>query len=81
MKFNKTILVIGFGSIGKRHTNNILKITNSDVNDFLGSFQEEEEEEELLQTEELLQSSQNTEENQINNDYVPFATYNTLNET
>lgn len=31
MKFNKTILVIGFGSIGKRHTNNILKITDSDV--------------------------------------------------
>ena len=31
MRFNKTILVIGFGSIGKRHTNNILQTTNSQI--------------------------------------------------
>ena len=31
MKFNKTILIVGFGSIGRRHTNNILKITNSKI--------------------------------------------------
>ena len=31
MKFDKTILIVGFGSIGRRHTNNILKITNSKI--------------------------------------------------
>lgn len=31
MKFDKTILIIGFGSIGRRHVNNILKITTSKV--------------------------------------------------
>ena len=29
--FQKTILIVGFGSIGKRHTNNILKQTNSNI--------------------------------------------------
>ena len=29
MIFNKTILIVGFGSIGKRHTNNLLRHTNS----------------------------------------------------
>ena len=31
MKFQKTILIVGFGSIGKRHTNNILRQTNSNI--------------------------------------------------
>jgi len=31
MIFNKTILIVGFGSIGRRHTNNILKITDSKI--------------------------------------------------
>lgn len=31
MELNKTILIIGFGSIGKRHTNNILRTTKSNV--------------------------------------------------
>ena len=31
MRFDKTILVIGFGSIGKRHTKNILEQTNSQI--------------------------------------------------
>ena len=31
MRFDKTILVVGFGSIGKRHTKNILEHTNSKI--------------------------------------------------
>ncbi len=31
MRFDKTILVIGFGSIGKRHVKNILEQTNSEI--------------------------------------------------
>ena len=29
MKFSAPILIVGFGSIGKRHTNNLLSQTNS----------------------------------------------------
>ena len=31
MKFCDPILVVGFGSIGRRHTNNLLSITNSPI--------------------------------------------------
>lgn len=31
MNYNKTILIVGFGSIGRRHTNNILKHTDSSL--------------------------------------------------
>ena len=31
MKFCNPILVVGFGSIGRRHTNNLLSITNSPI--------------------------------------------------
>ena len=31
MKFSDTVLIVGFGSIGRRHTNNILKNTNSKI--------------------------------------------------
>jgi hypothetical protein len=55
-------------------------VTNTDVNNFLSSFTEEDSEESQDIPDQPEQN--NLQEDQINNNnYVPFATYNTLNET